>query len=184
MTEEAPFDSIEVELRDGRRVRVREIRLDDRDEVRQAFDRLSSQSRYTRFMSAVRTLSPQMLERAVPSGEDRGLALVAEIDAADGIDIVGGARYYVEADGESCEFAVTVDDGWQGAGLAARLMRELIGAARARGLKRMEGFVLSENRRMLALARRLGFTARLDPGDATVTIVRLDLAASASTGRP
>jgi len=182
MIQQGPFVPIEVELRDGRRVRVREIRPDDRDEVRQAFDRLSSQSRYTRFMSPMRALSPQMLERAVQMGEEGGLALVAEIDAADGIDLVGGARYYVEPDGERCEFAVTVDDRWQGAGLAARLMRELIGAARARGLKRMEGFVLSENRRMLALARRLGFTGRREPGDATVTIVELDLTAPRATG--
>jgi RimJ/RimL family protein N-acetyltransferase len=182
MAEETPFDPIEVELRDGRRVRVREIRPDDLSEVRQAFDRLSSQSRYTRFMSPMRTLPPHMLERAVHLREEHGQALVAEIDAADGIDLVGGARYYVEPDGERCEFAVTVDDRWQSAGLAARLMRELIGAARARGLKHMEGFVLSENRRMLALARRLGFTARLDPGDATVTIVSLDLTALTATG--
>ncbi len=177
MSEETPFTPIEVELRDGRRVRLREIRPDDRDEVLQAFDRLSSESRYTRFMSSVKQLSPQMLERAVHPETERGLALVAEVDAPDGIDIVAGARYYVQADGESCEFAITVVDGWQRMGLASRLMRELIQVARARGLKRMEGFVLAGNSGMLNLARRLGFTVNTDPDDATVKIVRLDLAA-------
>ncbi len=182
MTDGTPLNPIEVELRDGRRVRLREIRADDRDEVLQAFDRLSSESRYTRFMSPIKKLSAQMLERTVHPQEERELGLVAEIDAADGIDIVAGARYYVQADGESCEFAVTVVDGWQGAGLASRLMRELIQGARARGLKHMEGFVLAGNRRMLDLARRLGFTVKTDPADATVMIVRLDLAAPAATG--
>lgn len=175
MAEHAPFMPTEVEVRDGRRVRLREIRPDDRDEVRQAFDRLSRESRYTRFMSMVKELSPDMLERAVHPQTARDLALVAEINAPDGIDIVGGARYYVEADGERCEFAVTVADGWQGVGLASRLMRELIQAARARGLARMEGFVLAGNDGMLKLARRLGFTVGTDPDDAMVKIVRFDL---------
>jgi RimJ/RimL family protein N-acetyltransferase len=177
MSEHAPFTPVEVGLRDGRRVRLREIRPDDREEVLQAFDRLSSESRYTRFMSHVKELSSQTLERAVHPETEGGLGLVAEIDAADGIDIVAGARYYIQADGETCEFAITVVDAWQRMGLASRLMRELIRAARARGLKHMEGFVLAQNSGMLNLARRLGFTARTAPDDATVKIVRLDLAA-------
>jgi len=63
-------------------------------------------------------------------------------------------------------------------------MRALIQGAGVRGLKRMEGFVLAENDRMLALARRLGFTVQTDPQDATVMIVHLDLTAPAQTDRP
>jgi RimJ/RimL family protein N-acetyltransferase len=175
MSEHVPFRPIEVELRDRRRVRLREIRPDDREEVRQAFDRLSRESRYTRFMSSVTGLSPEMLERAVHRPTERELGLVAEIDAPDGIDIVAGARYYVHADNRRCEFAITVADDWQGVGLASRLLRELIQAARVRGLKQMEGFVLAGNSRMLGLARRLGFTVVTDPNDMMVKIVRLDL---------
>jgi len=175
MSEPIPFAPIEVELRDRRRVRLREIRPDDRDEIRQAFGRLSSQSRYTRFMASVRELSPRMLDYAISRQTDRDLSLVAEIDAPDGIDIVGGARYCSQADGKSCEFAITVADDWHGMGLASRLMRELIQAARVRGIKHMEGFVLAANSRMLNLARRLGFSVDTDPEDATVKIVRLDL---------
>src|SRR5262249_56846634 len=88
----------------------------------------------------------------------------------------GGARS-IEEEGKTCEFAVTVADDWQRAGLASRLLRELIAAARARGLKRMEGFVLAGNSPMLGLARRLGFTLGTDPRDPTVVGVALDLAA-------
>jgi RimJ/RimL family protein N-acetyltransferase len=184
MSEPRPFAPIEVQLRDGRRVRLREISPEDREEVRQAFDQLSSESRYTRFMSSVRELSPQMLDRAVRRQTERELALVAETDAPDGIDIVAGARYYVDSDGESCEFAVTVADDWQRVGLASRLMRELIQGARERGLQRMEGFVLAENRAMLDLARRLGFTVSADPDDPMVKTVRLDLTRRAPEDRP
>jgi RimJ/RimL family protein N-acetyltransferase len=184
MSELRPFAPIEVPLRDGRRVRLREIRPEDREEVRQAFDQLSSESRYTRFMSSVRELSPQMLDRAVRRQTERELALVAETDAPDGIDIVADARYYVNSDGESCECAVIVADDWQRVGLASRLMRELIQGARERGLQRMEGFVLAENRAMLDLARRLGFTVSADPDDPMVKTVRLDLTRRAPEDRP
>jgi len=184
MTEAMAFTPIVATLRDGRRVRIRAIRPDDRDEVVQAFDRLSSASRYTRFMAPLRTLPAQVLERTLHLQDAHELGLVAEIDAPDGIDIVAGARYYVLPDGARCEFAVTVADSWQGAGLASRLMRALIQGACARGLTHMEGFVLAENTRMLALARRLGFTVQTDPGDATVMIVRRDLTAPVQTDRP
>jgi RimJ/RimL family protein N-acetyltransferase len=184
MTEAMAFTPIVATLRDGRRVRIRAIRPDDRDEVVQAFDRLSSASRYTRFMAPLRTLPAQILERTLHLQDAHELGLVAEIDAPDGIDIVAGARYYVLPDGARCEFAVTVADSWQGAGLASRLMRALIQGACARGLTHMEGFVLAENTRMLALARRLGFTVQTDPGDATVMIVRRDLTAPVQTDRP
>ena len=126
MTEAMAFQPIEATLRDGRRVRIRAIRPDDRDEVVQAFDRLSSASRYTRFMAPMRTLPAQILERTLHLQDAHELGLVAEIDAPDGIDIVAGARYYVLPGGERCEFAVTVADSWQGAGLASRLLRALI----------------------------------------------------------
>jgi RimJ/RimL family protein N-acetyltransferase len=175
LSEPAPFTPIEIELRDSRRVRLREIRPGDRDEVRQAFDRLSSESRYMRFMSYMKELSPRMLERTVHPQSERELGLVAEVEARDGIDIVAGARYYIQPDGETCEFAVTVANGWHRVGLASRLMRELIEGARARGLRHMEGFVLAGNVGMLDLARRLGFTVKADPHDQTVRIVRLAL---------
>jgi RimJ/RimL family protein N-acetyltransferase len=184
MTEAMAFQPIEATLRDGRRVRIRAIRPDDRDEVVQAFDRLSRESRYTRFMSPLLQVPATVLERTLQLQDAHELGLVAEIDAPDGIDIVAGARYYVLPGGERCEFAVTVADRWQGAGLASRLLRALIQGAGARGLKHMEGFVLAENARMLALARRLGFTVQTDPQDATVMIVRLALTAPAQTDRP
>jgi GNAT superfamily N-acetyltransferase len=156
-------------------VRLREIRPGDREAVRQAFARLSRESRYSRFLSGLTELSPEMLERAVHRQTERDLGLVAEVDAPDGIDIVAGARYDARADDRRGEFAITVADGWRGVGLASRLMRELIQGARVRGLTRLEGFVLGENRRMLDLAWHLGFAVVTDPNDFTVKIVRLDL---------
>src|SRR4030095_5613618 len=112
MTEAMAFKLIEATLRDGRHVRIRAIRPADRDEVVQAFDRLSSESRYTRFMSPLRTLPAQVLDRTLHLQDAHELGLVAEIDAPDGIDIVAGARYYVLPGGGRCESAVRGAGRW------------------------------------------------------------------------
>lgn len=164
-----------VALRDGRSVMIRAVRADDAEGMQAAIVHLSEDARYTRFMAPLRELSPAMLERAVRPVAGRDLALVAVVgDGADEV-IVGGARYIGAEDG-SCEFAVTITDAWQGAGLASQLMKELVRDARARGLKRMDGYVLAANRPMLELARRLGFKARPSEEGPSVRLVRLELA--------
>jgi len=70
---------------------------------------------------------------------------------------VAVARYGMNPDGESCEFAIVVADAWQGKGIATRLLTLLMEAARARGFRLMEGEVLAENVPMLNLVKRLGF---------------------------
>ena len=54
-------------------------------------------------------------------------------------------------------------------------MTALIDEAKRRGLKEMEGFVLSNNQAMLRLAKRLGFKITSEPGDPTVRHCRMTL---------
>jgi len=168
------FPPVRVTLRDGRSVTVREIRPDDADAMRAAFDHLSEEARYSRFMLAV-NLTPAMVERAVRLSSDRERALVAVLGEGADATIVGGARYVRGTDSETCEFAVTIADEWRGAGLASGLLRALIRDARTRGLKRMEGYVLATNTPMLDLARRLNFTVGASDEGPSVKLVRLDL---------
>ena len=163
-----------VTLRDGRSVTIRPIRPDDAAALQAAFARLSREARYSRFMAPMKELSPAVLAHAVRPA-DRDLALVAVADGSEGETVVGGARYVTGEDDDACEFAVTIVDDWQGAGLASRMLKALIGDASARGLKRMEGFVLASNKPMLSLAARLGFEAGASEEGPAVRRVRLDL---------
>jgi GNAT superfamily N-acetyltransferase len=49
------------------------------------------------------------------------------------------------------EVAFVVQDGWQGRGLGALLLREVIAAAQSRGVRRFRAYVLADNHRMLRL---------------------------------
>lgn len=152
-------------LRDGTVITVRPIRPEDA-RMEAAFVRaLSPQSRYFRFMKHMNELGKPLLVRFTQIDYDREMAFVAVRDAEPIPEQLGVARYATNPDGRSCEFAVAVADAWQGQGIGSLLMRKLIDTARARGLERMEGQVLSDNVAMLALMNKLGFIQQRDRGD-------------------
>ncbi len=161
-------------LANGRRVRLRPINAADA-ELEAAFVRdLSMTSRYKRFMSSLRELSPAKLKYFTDVDQVSHIALAAlPADRRGPERWVGVARCVTDPQGGACEFAVTVADDWQGSGLAGVLMRALMRAARERGLKTMYGNVLASNRRMLALARQLGFKVGRAPDEpGTVRVER------------
>jgi acetyltransferase len=84
---------------------------------------------------------------------------------------VGVARYMTRPGGDTCEFAIVVGDKVRSRGIGARLMRSLMQNARARGLRIMEGEVLTANTRMLALMKSLGFRIETDRNDPSVKLV-------------
>jgi len=136
---------------------------------------LSDDSRYFRFMGSVRELAPNKLKYFTEIDYAQHMAFVATI-LREGKEVeIGVARYVATENPQSCEFAVTVDDAWQGTGVAGLLMISLMQAAREHGFKSMEGIVLASNRKMLKFARQLGFKRRREPGEANTVYLELPL---------
>jgi acetyltransferase len=151
----------EVRLGDGGVVLLRPMRPEDAELERRFVDALSPESRYYRFMYRLDHLSTAMLARFTQIDYDREMALVAARDAGTVQErIIGVARYALNPDATSCEFALAVADEEQRHGIGRVLMLALFAAAAARGLTRMEGEVLAHNRKMLAFCRSLGFSLR------------------------
>jgi RimJ/RimL family protein N-acetyltransferase len=173
---DASVSEDDVTLRDGRVVHLRALLPADENELLQAFERMSEDARYMRFMRSVREPNVQRLREALNSFPEGGSGIVATVPADDGADIVGSAVFFVGEDPTTCEFAITVGSNFGGVGLAKTLMTALIDSARKRGLRTMEGFVLAVNEPMLRLARRIGFSVAPDPDDRAIRICRLDLA--------
>jgi GNAT superfamily N-acetyltransferase len=169
------FTEFDTTLRDGRGVHIRAMHPTDEAEMLQAFERMGADARYMRFMRVVREPNLERLRKTLASLPEDGIGIVATVPAADGVDIAGSAIAVIGSNRMSCEFAITVASDFGGVGLATWLMTALIAAAKQRGLKEMDGFVLSVNRPMLGLASRLGFSITTDPEDATIRICRLRL---------
>ncbi len=76
-------------LANGREVTLRAIRESDAAEIAAAFERLSADSRYARFMHHKKQLDPAALQRGVRPRPGVAFAFVATVPSPDGYDIVG-----------------------------------------------------------------------------------------------
>jgi acetyltransferase len=160
---------------DGTVVTIRPICPEDLALEQEFVAALSASSGYRRLMSARRP-SLEELRRFTDLDHEREVALIATMLLEGRARQIGVARYVKESPADDAEFAIVLSDDWQGRGLGTRLLASLVAAARAHGIRRLIGTTHTDNGGMLALARKLGFKAEIDPRLATIANLTLDLA--------
>jgi GNAT superfamily N-acetyltransferase len=161
-------------LSDGVRLAVRPIHPSDAPALRRLHARLSELSIYLRYFTILPELSESLArELAEADGIGRALLVVPDPERPD--EIVALAQWDREPGADTAEFALLVDDRWQGRGLGLALMRRLVAAARARGIRSLYGLVLVQNGPMQRLLARLDLPSRRTWDFDTVR-VDLDLA--------
>lgn len=159
-------------LTDGTRVFLRPLREADLAHAQEYFAALSEQSRYLRFMVPTPTLTQETLAQAANTLHEVGAAITVAVVVRDQHEeLIGGARVVPTDRRGVAEFAVSIVDAWQGHGVGAVLLREVVRLGRALGYHHVEGIVLSQNTRMLTIARRARFRVHMDHRDPSVTIV-------------
>jgi GNAT superfamily N-acetyltransferase len=158
-----------IALRDGSRVRIRQGHSSDRALLLRAFERLSPESRYRRFLAPRPELTEDMVRYLTEIDHHEHEAMIA-LDERSG-EGVGVARYVRDADRhEVAEVAVTVVDDWQGRGLGTVLL-EVIGArAREEGVTTFTALLLATNEEMLDMFKRLHPIRIVERGVGTVEI--------------
>ena len=159
---------------DGTSVVIRPIEPSDLALTEKFDSELSPQSKYRRLLSE-RRLSSAELRRFTRIDPRREIALIGVVGDPGDLKQVGVARCVDDEAGESAEFAIVVSDDWQQRGLGAVLLSDLIDAARLHGVRRMEAITMADNRGMLTLAQKLGFSARPDPGEPKLIELALSL---------
>jgi GNAT superfamily N-acetyltransferase len=142
-------------LRDGSEVAIRELTAHDAPVLKEAFERLSRESRDLRFLGAKPKLSARELEYLTDVDGHTHEALGA-VDASTG-EGVGVARFVrLAPDAPVAEVAVTVVDSWQRRGLGTLLLEQLSERARAEGIERYTALVSGENRAVVGLLDSIG----------------------------
>lgn len=162
-------------LADGTEVIVRPVRREDAPLLLEAFaEHFSEQSRYQRFLSSKRILTPREIKYFTDIDHDRHEAVGAiDPDTGEGIGI---ARFVREApSAAAAEAAVAVADEWQGRGLGGLLLERLAARARDLGVAEFTASLLTTNRAMLALFAHLG-TVEVHREDGTVIGLNVHLA--------
>ena len=153
------------QLADGTDIVIRPIRPEDAELEQKFVHDLSEESRYFRFMRSVQELSPEMLSRFTQIDYSREMALIA-VTQEHG-KRAGTRRVRVSPSTRtvsSCEFALVVADAMRGKGLGQKLMTALMDAARSKGLKTIEGEVLSQQPQHAQADVTTGFQRRNQPG--------------------
>ncbi len=163
------------QLPNGTNIVIRPIRPEDVDLERNFTRELSDEAKYFRYMSSVQELTPEMLMRFTQIDYHYEMALIAVTEEDNHEIELGVARYVINPDKKSCEFALVVSDKWQRQGIGHRLMHHLMEVARDRGLEKMEGEVLSNNFKMLDLMKSLNFSISTSLEDNSIKQVVFDL---------
>jgi acetyltransferase len=158
-------------LSDGTEVILRPVKPEDEPFVREMLDTLSEETLKERFFQIIKSITHEMLIKICNIDYDRELTTVAEVREDQKRKLIGIGGLMIEPDFKKGEFAVVVHDIYQGKGLGYKLIDILIGIAQEKGLEEFYGFVLPNNRRMLRLCQKLGFTLIQLPDD--ISMVKL-----------
>jgi RimJ/RimL family protein N-acetyltransferase len=146
-----------VHLTDGERVIIRPVLPQDRELMVAFFNDLSTDARCSRFMHPVSEPSSELLRQFTQVDYANHVALVAEIFVDRRETVIGEARYVRAADPSSAEISVSMSELWRGKGLAKLMLTKLERHAAAAGVRRIIGYTLGTNERLLSLARKAGF---------------------------
>ncbi len=165
-------------LSDGREVELRPIRPEDEADHWNFLESMTPQDRRFRFFGNVGTLPRTEMIRLTQIDYDREMAFVARgnvpaahpaqetgSDSASPIwqeGTLGVARAILQPDSSCAEFAVAVRPDCKRLGLGRLLMEKIIRYMKSRGVERITGAALSDNKGMIELARALGFSVSRD----------------------
>ncbi len=147
-----------VRLTGGARVVIRPVLPQDQELMSAFFDDLTADARCNRFMHPVSEPSSELLRQFTQVDYANHVALVAETFADDRETVIGEARYVRALDRSSAEVSVSVAEPWQGQGLAKLMLATLECRAAAADIRRIMGYTLATNEKMLSLARKVGLS--------------------------
>jgi GNAT superfamily N-acetyltransferase len=144
-----------VRLNSGLVVDIRALEPTDGPALNDAYERLSDETKYKRFMAAKPHLSRRDVAYLTRLDGENHYALVATLPG-ERDQIIGVARFVrLPENPEAAEFAIVVGDPYQGDGLGSALMSRLAQAATDHGIKRLRGTMLADNIGAHKLTRRL-----------------------------
>ncbi|HXB73200.1 MAG TPA: bifunctional acetate--CoA ligase family protein/GNAT family N-acetyltransferase, partial [Candidatus Acidoferrales bacterium] len=160
-------------MKDGNTVMVRPIRPEDEPALVRFHETLSERSVYLRYfhlMNLEQRTSHERLTRICFIDYDREMALVAERrnPATGEREILGVGRLMRTHGTTEAEVAVLVSDKAQNQGLGRELLGRLITVGRGERLTRLTADILPDNRGVMRICEKLGFSLKHSLDDEVV----------------
>lgn len=158
-----------IQLKNGQTILMRPILPEDEPTHKAFVEKVSEEDLYRRFFSDVGELNHEALANLTQIDYDREMALVATCHLASGEEEIWGvARLLADPQNTDAEFAVLVRSDLKGVGLGRVLMQAIIDYGRQAGLSRITGMTMPNNRGMIALAQKCGFSIDVQMEDGIV----------------
>ena len=151
-----PSESHET-VQGGERVLIRRLRPEDTALYPDFLHDVSAEDLRLRFFAHIAELSAEEIDKLAHLDYRHEMAFVA-LDEDTG-RLLGLVRLKDELDERTAEFAILVRSRLKGHGLGWLLMQRVIDYAKEKGLRRVYGDVLVENKSMLQMCAELGFYA-------------------------
>jgi acetyltransferase len=150
-----------------RAFKIRPIKAEDEVCLADFYRKLSSDTLRFRFFNSRQNFEHKELARFSQIDYDREMEFVAFNSKM----IAGVVRSWIDPDSITAEFSILVGDDQTGQQLGFILMQKMIEyLAEQRGVLQLIGSVLSNNRAMLKLARRLGFSEKENQKEGFIVI--------------
>jgi GNAT superfamily N-acetyltransferase len=147
-------------LKNGIPVVIRAVQPNDKEKINEAFKHLDRDTIYARYFRYKTHLTDEELEWATELDFENDVALVVTVQNETQEVVIGGARYSVIASAPEAprraEIAFTVEEDYQGQGIASRLLQHMVRIARETGIAFFDAEVLSYNKAMLSVFERSG----------------------------
>jgi RimJ/RimL family protein N-acetyltransferase len=155
-----PVDAVQycpkkVMLHDGSPIVIRAVCRQDALRLFAMFSRLSQQSIYQRYMG-MRKFTYRDIQALCNIDQQREMRLIAVGKKG----AIIGETSYVKLDGpesDIAEFAILIEDAYQGRGVGKVLFHELIAHARTTGIRDFLILTSSQNAGMINLVKRSGY---------------------------
>jgi acyl-CoA hydrolase/RimJ/RimL family protein N-acetyltransferase len=175
----------EVQLRDGREVRVRPTRTTDSRAMQDLFYRLPEEDVHTRFFQKLSSLTDSAAQHLCSVDYVEEMAFAAVVGPPEREQIVGSGCYYLNPGTGLADVAYMVDPDWQGVGLGGVLHSRLVEYAGERGVRGFTADVLVENSSMLRVFQRGGHDVAVttSAGVHEVTMIFRTASSQPSTAR-
>jgi len=137
---------------------LRPVKISDEDLIKDFFYALSDQSLYRRFLSQRKDMPHERLQEFVVIDYSKEMVILAVLPKDEQELIVGIGQYSILEPSNTAEVAFAVRDEYQNKGIGTELLRYLANLAKRQGLEGLYAEVLLENKPMLRVFEKMGFT--------------------------
>lgn len=146
------------ETKTGLEILLRPIKISDEPRLRDLFNSLSNKSLYLRFFTPRKYVPHESLQDIITVDNAKGVSILAIIQQEENEKVIGLGQYFINDTNYSAEVSFATSDNYKNNGIASVLLTHLTYLAQKNGLLGFTASVLSENRSMIKVLEKMGFT--------------------------